>query len=387
MDIFAEVAPGFEAVQAAFEDNLKSGRDVGASCCVYWKGRKVVDLAGGLFDEQRDQPYTPDTLQLIFSTTKGATAIAVNQLIERGDLDLDAPVASYWPEFAQAGKRHITVRWLLDHRAGLIDVDKTLTFEEMLAWDPVITALEETAPLWEPGTAHGYHATTYGWLAGELVRRVTGKSLGRYFADEVAGPLGLDLYIGLPTEHHARVSPSIPFKVRGSGEGLQQLRDQTSLMAQALGAPSGTLKSNRAWNKPELWAAEIPAANGIGNARSVARMYAATVSEVDGVRLLSQDTANVLAESQNEGRDKVLIFEIKFCRGFMAMHAMSKRFGERAFGHYGAGGSVGYADPEHELAFAYVMNRMEMGLVGDPRSQSLIRAVNAAIGKWPVGKQ
>jgi CubicO group peptidase (beta-lactamase class C family) len=384
MEIFAEVEPGFEGVRDAFEANLREGRDVGASCCVYWKSRKVVDLAGGLMAPGSDDSYGPDTLQLVYSTTKGATAIAVNRLIERGELDLDAPVVHYWPEFGQAGKRNIKVRWLLDHRAGLIDVDGKLTFEEMLAWDPVIHALEQTAPLWEPGTAHGYHATTYGWLAGELVRRVTGKSLGRFFAEEVARPLDLDFYIGLPKEQHRRVSPIIPMKVRGGGDGLRPLLEHTSLMAQALGAPSGTLRSSRVWNDPALWSAEIPAANGIGNARSVARMYAATVGEIDGVRLLSPETAAVLARSENQGRDKVLIFEIKFCRGFMAMRAMSKRFGEKAFGHYGAGGSVGYADPEHELAFAYVMNRMEVGLVGDQRSQSLIRAVNAAIGKWPA---
>jgi CubicO group peptidase (beta-lactamase class C family) len=384
MDIFAEVESGFEGVQAAFEANLREGRDVGASCCVYWKGRKVVDLAGGVVAPGSEEPYTPETLQLVYSTTKGATAIAVNRLIERGDLDLDAPVARYWPEFGQAGKSDIPVRWLLDHRAGLIDVDGKLTFEEMLAWDPVIRALEQTVPLWEPGTAHGYHATTYGWLAGELVRRVTGKSLGKFFADEVAHPLGLDFYIGLPRGLHPRVAPSIPLKVRGNDEGLRPLLEHTSLLARALGAPSGTLRSSRVWNKPEVWSAEIPAVNGIGNARSVARMYAATVGEVDGVRLLSPETANVLAKSENQGRDKVLIFEMRFCRGFMAMRAMSKRFGEKAFGHYGAGGSAGYADPEHELAFAYVMNRMEVGLVGDPRSQNLIRAVNAAIGKWPI---
>lgn len=385
MEIFAQVEQGFEGVREAFEANLEAGRDVGASCCVYWRGRKVVDLAGGVVAPESEEPYTPDTLQLVYSTTKGATAIAVNRLIERGELDLDAPVVRYWPEFGQAGKEEIKVRWLLDHRAGLIDVDRQLTFEQMLAWDPVIEALEHTAPMWEPGTEHGYHATTYGWLAGELVRRVTGKSLGQFFAEEIARPLDLDFYIGLPEELRPRVAPIIPMKVRGGSDGgMRPLLEHTSLMAKALGAPSGTLRSSRVWNEPALWSAEIPAANGIGNARSVARMYAATVGEVDGVRLLSPETANVLAQSENRGRDKVLIFEIRFCRGFMAMRAMSKRFGEKAFGHYGAGGSVGYADPEYELAFAYVMNRMEVGLVGDQRSQSLIRAVNAAIGKWPV---
>jgi CubicO group peptidase (beta-lactamase class C family) len=202
---------------------------------------------------------------------------------------------------------------------------------------------------------------------------------------DVAQPLDIDFYIGLPEQYHRRVSPIIPMKVRGDSDGLRPLLEHTSLLAKALGAPSGTLRSSRVWNRPALWSAEIPAANGIGNARSVARMYAATVSEVDGVRLLSPDTTNVLAQSENQGRDKVLFFEMKFSRGFMAMHAMSKRFGEKAFGHYGAGGSAGYADPEHELAFAYVMNRMEVGLVGDPRSQNLIRAVNKAIGKRPPG--
>jgi CubicO group peptidase (beta-lactamase class C family) len=200
--------PGFEAVHEAFAYNFDQGRETGAALCVHHHGRPVVDIYGGQFDRRGSAPYDATTLQLVFSTTKGATAICANLLAQRGQLDLTAPVAQYWPEFAQAGKADIPVLYLLTHQAGLPAVDRTLSAEEVQAWDPICAALAEQAPFWEPGKAHGYHALTYGWLVGEVVRRVSGRSIGTYFAEEVAGPLGLEFWIGLPEEYESRVAPS-----------------------------------------------------------------------------------------------------------------------------------------------------------------------------------
>ncbi|MGK2949455.1 MAG: serine hydrolase domain-containing protein, partial [Acidimicrobiales bacterium] len=195
-EIGGRVEPGFEGVAAAFERSFAEHGEVGAATAAYVGGRKVVDLWGGVADQATGAPYTEGSLQLVFSTTKGATAACANLLAQRGDLDIDAPVAEYWPEFAAAGKADIPVRWLLCHKAGLPYVDATLTLDEALAWDPMIRALEAQAPVWEPGTAHGYHATTYGWLVGEVVRRISGKSLGTFFREELAEPLGLEFWIG-----------------------------------------------------------------------------------------------------------------------------------------------------------------------------------------------
>ena len=218
--IEGQVEPGFEAVRDAFAHNFEVGREVGSAFCLHVGGRKVVDLYGGTFDRQGDRPYDQDTLQLVFSSTKGATAACANLLAQRGELDLSAPVSSYWPEFAQAGKGEIPVLLLLSHQAGLPALDATLSPGEVQAWDPVVAALAEQAPFWEPGTAHGYHAVTYGWLVGEVVRRVTGRTIGTYFAEEIARPLGLEFWIGLPEELEERVSPILGTLVPENAEGM-----------------------------------------------------------------------------------------------------------------------------------------------------------------------
>ena len=206
VNIDGEVAAGFEAVREAFEANFEQHGERGAAFCMYRHGENVVDLWGGVANADTGETWDRDTLQLVFSTTKGATALCALRLVERGELDLDAPVAEYWPEFKAEGKEHIPVRWLLSHRSGLPIVDAKLTPSEALAWQPIVNALAAQRPVWEPGTAHGYHALTYGWLVGEVVRRVDGRSLGRFFADEVTAPLGLDFWIGLPEDQEGRVS-------------------------------------------------------------------------------------------------------------------------------------------------------------------------------------
>ncbi|MBK6668164.1 MAG: beta-lactamase family protein [Actinobacteria bacterium] len=382
------VADGFEPVRAAFEANFRDHGDLGAGVCVYRDGAPVVDLVGGVTAHGSDDLYSADHLQMVFSTTKGAAAICAHLLAERGQLHLDAPVASHWPEFAANGKADIPVSWLLCHKSGLVDVDRPLTLDDALDWDRVTAALAAAPPIWEPGTQHGYHAVTYGWLVGEIVRRVSGRTLGRFFADEIAGPLGLEFWIGLPDEQIPRVvdlvPPGPPPGVHfgspddpqpGMIEMLQLLMGPDSLIARALTAPGGAFASETVWNEPAVWQAEIPAANGITNAGSLARMYAATVGEVDGVRLLSPATVARAIEPQTEGADAVLIFEIPFGLGFMRDAPFAKFGSPTAFGHYGAGGSVGFADHEAGIGFGYVMNKMDLGIAGDPRTSALIDAL------------
>ena len=383
-DIGGSVEPGFEGVADAFRANFEEHGEVGAATSVYVGGRKVVDLWGGVADRDTGAPYTEDSLQLVFSTTKGATAACANLLAQRGELDLDAPVAEYWPEFKAKGKGDIPVRWLLCHKAGLPYVDATLTLEQALAWDPMIRALEEQEPVWEPGTAHGYHATTYGWLVGEVVRRITGKSLGQFFGAEVAGPLGLDLWIGLPESEEARVAPLVGLAFeRPTDEEQAKIYEMflgpDTLTGRALMGPGNCFRGKDTWNLREVHAAEIPAANGITTARSLSRMYAALLDEVDGVRLLKPETVERARTPLTEGADRVLYFDTKFGLGFMTDSLYSPFAGTGGFGHYGAGGSVGFAHPELGVAFAYVMNKTQQNLAGDPRTLGLIEAVRQAV--------
>lgn len=398
-EIRGSVESGFERVRDAFEANFAQHGEVGASVCVYVEGRQVVDLTGGVRTD--GSPYDESTLQLVFSSTKGATAACAHLLAQRGELDLHAPVSTYWPEFAAKGKGDVPVSWLLSHKVGLPDTEARLSYEQMLDWDTVTSALADSAPLWEPGTQHGYHAVTYGWLVGEVVRRVSGQRLGEFFASEIAGPLGLDFWIGLPPEQVDRVSQLIPMAPPeglpmmaaeegvGGGDGsapkgliemLDMLLGPGNLAGRALAAPGGAAADQDVWNDPRTWAAEIPAANGITNARGLARMYAALVGEVDGVRLLDEATLNAAIEPQVEGPDAVLVFPIPFALGFMRDSNMSPMLGGRSFGHYGAGGSAGLADPDRRISVGYAMNQMHFGLAGDPRTAALLAAVDAAVG-------
>jgi CubicO group peptidase (beta-lactamase class C family) len=388
VDVQGRVEPGFERVGEAFASNFEQNNEAGAAFCLHVGGRNVVDLWGGVADIDTGRAWEEDTLQLVFSTTKGATAMCALLLAERGQLDLDAPVAEYWPEFAAAGKDTIPVRWLLSHRAGLPVVTDTPSLEEVLGWDAVADALAASTPVWEPGSTHGYHALTYGWLVGEVVRRISGRSLGTFFADEIAGPLGLDFWIGLPPAHEKRVSRLISmtlgvddpaaFETMGlPPEVLAVIRafsDPTSLSRRALDL-SGTFAGDGVWNTPEVHAAEIPAANGITNARSLSRLYAACVGEVDGMRVLSPETLKLATNPESDGPDQVLLAPSTFGLGFMLPSVFSPIGGPASFGHYGAGGSLGYGDPDHGIGYGYVMNRMEANLTGDPRTLELTKAV------------
>jgi CubicO group peptidase (beta-lactamase class C family) len=375
------VAAGFEAVRDAFADNLESGRDVGASFAAYHRGRKVVDLWGGVADPQTGRPWEQDSIILVFSTTKGATALCANVLAERGELDMNAPVARYWPEFAQGGKAEIPVKFLLSHQAGLAWIDGEMSLEEALSWEPVVSALARQTPHWEPGAQHGYHATTYGWLVGEVIRRITGTSVGTFFRAEIAEPLDLDFWIGLPEAQEHRVVPLIPFELP-AGSDLKQAMEAflgpDSGIGKALTAPGGAL-DEQVWNLRAVRAAEVPAANGVTDARSLARMYASMIGETDGVRILGQDQLKRATTQLTRGPNAVLFdLDIQFGLGYMVPSSLIVMAGPRSFGHFGAGGSVGWADPDADLAVGYVMNRMDIGLAGDVRSTNLFTAAHEA---------
>lgn len=395
VEVTGRVEPGWEKVKEAFEANFAERQEMGATVCVYHRGHPVVDLAGGSADPARGTSYSRETLTNIFSTTKGATAVCANLLVQRGLLDLGAPVTDYWPEFGAEGKEGVTVRMLLCHQAGLPTIDARLTLEQVCEVTPVIEALAAQKPYWEPGTAHGYHALTYGWLVGEVIRRVDGRTVGRFFHEEVAAPLGLDFWIGLPAEEETRVAPLLPMIMLGappdpsqmSQEDLarmQSMMDPNSLAMRALSlngalGGSGVADAGSVFNRREVHASEWPAANGQTNASSLARMYAATIGEVDGVRLLDPGTMESARRELSRGPDQVLLIESRFGTGFMLDGVMCPMLGSGSFGHPGAGGSLGFADPESEVAFGYVMNQMAMGLAGDPRNVALIEAVRASL--------
>ncbi len=380
-------AVGFEGVREVFEANFAKGLEIGASFSAYHRGQKVVDLWGGTADVDTGRPWDERTLALVFSTTKGATAICANKLAQEGALDVDAPVARYWPEFAAGGKADIPVKFLLSHQAGLAWIDGDMSLAQALSWDPVVDALAQQVPHYEPGSQHGYHATTYGWLVGEVIRRISGKSVGTYFHQEIATPLGLDFWIGLPESEEPRVAPLVggladPMITEDpeTRAFVEAIMGPDTTLGKALFAPGGALTDPDVWNSRVLHAAEVPAANGIGDARSLARMYAACIGAVDGVRILGAEQLDKATTQLTTGPNTVLLdMDIQFGLGFMLRGGLIELGGPRAFGHFGAGGSVGWADPEAELAFGYVMNRMDLGLAGDIRSYELINACYAAI--------
>ncbi|MER8187324.1 serine hydrolase domain-containing protein [Kitasatospora sp. NPDC094015] len=405
VEIWGETADGFEPVREAFARNFREYGELGAAFALYADGRKVVDLWAG--DARPEvgarpapaMPWTADTAQVLRSVTKGLTAAAALLLVQRGHLDLDAPAASYWPEFKAADKERIPVRWLLSHQAGLPVLDNPLRVEDLIAWEPAVAAVAAQAPAWEPGTAHGYHPYTFGWLVGELVRRADGRSVGRYFAEEIARPLGLDLWIGLPPGAGPRVGKLVdlpaPVAARTGPGGLKvrpkqsvkdAYRDPTSLTARAFAAVRPTVDLN----DPAVQAAEVPGAGGIGTARSLARFYAALIGAADrhggapGQRLAPLFTPRVLAEAAGpsvHGPDRVLIVNTAFGQGFFRHGGTSPMSSPAAFGHPGRGGSLGFADPELGIGFGYVTNGMQPGVTGDIRSRTLITAVRACLGR------
>lgn len=364
------VEPQFAPVLDAFAANFERGQEVGAAVAVYHRGEPVVDLAAGMRDRTSDTPYTRETLQAVFSVTKGITALAANMLVDQGRLDLDAPVASYWPEFAQAGKSKIPVEWLLTHRSGVLGLDRKIPLEQLLDWEFVVKLLAAQAPDWEPGSEHGYHSITFGFLVGEVIRRITGGSVGEYVARAIAGPLGADLFIGLPKDEDKRVAPALLPEVDGS---QRVLADSGPYAARVLNWVEPPV-TPAAINRRDVRAAEIPAANGIANARSLARMFASMLGPVDGIQCLSSDGMNRACREQWRGRDAVMGVENAVGLGFLLPTSWCPLGGPGSFGIAGFGGSRAWANPELELAFAYLPNLCSLGHC-DAREVALSRAV------------
>jgi len=377
----------FRGVKEAFAQNFADYGEVGAAVAVMTGGRLVVDLWAGHADTALSRPWQQETIVNVFSTTKGMTAICAHRLADQGLLDIDAPVAKYWPEFAQAGKSEIPVRYLLSHRAGLPAVRQPLLPGSAYDWERMTSALAAEEPWWEPGSKHGYHPLTFGYLVGEVVRRISGKSLGAYFRDEIAGPLGLDFYIGLSGKDDARVAEMLPMPLPEPGEDnliAKAFSDPQSMTFKAFANPPdlmvpGTVNS-RQWR-----AAEIPAANGHSDARSLARIYGALAQggELDGYSVLSLEAIDRARVEQSYGDDAVLLgLPSRFGLGFM-LDLPEHRIVPQGdmFGHPGAGGSIGFADPEAGLGFGYVMNKMILppDYFIDPRWRGLVDATYASL--------
>jgi CubicO group peptidase (beta-lactamase class C family) len=371
----------FAQVRDVFAEGFTRRGEVGAAVAVTLDGRPVVDLWGGHADAACTRPWSRDTIVHVFSTTKAMTALCAHRLADGGLLDLDAPVARYWPEFARAGKSALPVHLTLSHRAGLPAIRRPLPPEAIFEWETVTAALAAEEPWWEPGTKHGYHLMTYGWLVGEVVRRASGKTLGTFFRDEIAGPFDVDFHVGLAAEHDARTAEIIPGPLPPPGDPLfEALRNPESMQFKAIANPPWTPETvnARAWR-----AAEIPAVNGHTNARALARLYGvlARGGTAEGVHLLGRETLARATRQQCEGPDVVTGIPGRLGLGFgLSLPEWPLGPGRHSFGHPGAGGSVGFADPDARLSFAYTPNRMGTGLaLREPRTTALIDAVYASV--------
>jgi CubicO group peptidase (beta-lactamase class C family) len=396
MTIDGTAARGFERIAEAFERNFGERGEVGASVSVTVDGKTVVDLWGGTADPKTNAPWQKDTVGIVFSCTKGATALCAHMLASRGKLDIDAPVTGLWPEFGQNGKERVTTRMMLDHSAGVPALRDKVKDSGPYEWDYMTERLAAEAPFWEPGTRNGYHGFTFGWTVGEMVRRASGKSLGTFFQDEIAKPLGLDFWIGLPEAIEPRVAPMIPYVYKASEAKTPFMVD----LAKNRTSPASLFFFNvGAWrtggaNSRAGHAAEIGAANGITNARGLAGMYAPLAQ--GGGKLVDARTLARMGEvSMATHDDATLRIPTRFAAGFMKSMDNRKRskgaeiFGpdidsvvmsSAAFGHVGAGGSLGFADPVAGMSFGYTMNRMGPGLLLNDRSQALVDATYLSLG-------
>ena len=385
-DIKGHAAAGFEPVVDTFEENFTTRGEVGAEFCAYVGGECVVNVWAGMATP--DRRWAQDTLVFVFSVTKGPTALVAQILADRGQMDLDAPVASYWPEFAAQGKDRVLVSQLLNHTVGLPsfpDYWDLVSFDEAEGWHRTeeIAARLAAAPLiWEPGSRVGYHSITYGWFVGELVRRVDGRTLGAFFADEVARPLGLDFWIGLPIEQHGRVAellhdPDPVFDLMKVLWGPENPAGAALFIGPERGRPIDLA------NDPDYWTAEAPAVNGVGDARSVARMYAMLAGGglLDGVRIVSEESVVAHSAEQARGTDAIFGGETRVALGYgrSTPGGLSLGPNDEAFGMQGIGGSVGYADPVAEVGFGYAMNQAHMEVGTDRRPRALSAALYRCI--------
>ncbi|HVJ95687.1 MAG TPA: serine hydrolase domain-containing protein [Acidimicrobiia bacterium] len=382
--------PRFELVHAAFERNFAARGEVGASVCVTVDGETVVDLWGGTADPATGRPWERDTIGVVWSCTKGATALCAHMLAGRGQLDLAAPVAQYWPEFAQGGKEAITVAMLLSHQAGLPAFREPIPDEGYCDWEFVVDRLAAEEPFWQPGTRNGYHALTFGHLIGEVVRRVSGQRIGEFFQTQVAGPLGLDFWMSLPADLEDRVAPTIP-ALPGPDDVLPSfyqaaLTDPQSLAAMVL-MHSGLALAPGWIDTRNAHAAELPAFGGIANARALAGMYA-PLANGGGELVTAEQLSAMSAVVSATARDATVLVPTRWSLGFVKSIDNRRQnpgdqdgvvLSEDAFGHAGMGGSLGFCDPRARLSFGYTMNRQGLTVGIDERGQSLVDAVYSTL--------
>lgn len=377
-NIHGQCDAGFAAVGEVFAENFHSRGEIGAAVCVYKDGKKVVDLWGGITDLETGNPWVKDTIVCMMSVGKSMCALSVLMLVERGKIELDAPVARYWPEFAQAGKDKITVRILLAGKAGLLYADHAPD-EAGYDWDVMIRAFEQQQPEWEPGTKGGYHSMSCGFLLGELVHRVDGRMIDVFFAEEVAGPLGVDYRFGLTDDDMTRVASIIPSP---ESVTLKQSQDPSTKLGRAWRIRP---KAPVPYNDERYRRAVFPSSNGHGNARAIARVYAALAQggSLDGVTLISPELIEIARTETWRGTCQMTDREFRYGTGFFLNYPPLLPFGanDRAFGHPGAGGAIAVADPENGLAFSYSPNLMCGGAgVGD----RCIALVASALGEMKL---
>lgn len=383
--------PEFSSVVDAFIQNFETNGEVGASLCITRDGESVVDVWGGIADTTTRTPWQEDTMCVVFSSTKGAVALAAHTLVARGELELDAPVSRYWPEFATNGKEEATVRMMLDHSVGVPAMREKLKDHGCCDWDYMIERLEQEVPFWKPGTRNGYHMSNFGWTVGELVRRVSGQSLGSYFREAIAEPTQAEFWIGLPEAMESRVAPMIPFRpVRGTPQSAftqALIKEPKSIPSLAFYNQGGFNPNSR-----QCRAAEIGGGGGVANGRGLARIYApfACGGELGGKKFVDRDTLAAMGEvAVATHEDATLLIPTRFAPGFMksmdnrrapGVDKSSVILSGPAFGHVGAGGSIGFADPVERMSFGYAMNRMGPGILMNERGQALIDATYRALG-------
>ena len=380
-DVHGTAAPSFELVREAFEKQIADGEHIGGAVSVYAGGKCVVDLWGGVADEASARPWAEDTMALSYSTTKGLAATCVHVLADRGKLSYDDKVAKYWPEFAQHGKQDITVYHVLTHQAGISQIPDEVTPDDVLDWDRMIKVIEGLEPMWEPGTDSGYHAMNFGWLTGEIIRRVDGREIKQFLQDEICKPLGLkNMHIGAPADAEPKIATLVS-RMEASEEARKAWEAASggagSISMMSLG-PRGGLDLST----PAAHQAQVPAVNGVMTARDLARMYAclANYGELDGVRLLSEQTVRTMSKQQTLRPDKVIIMPIGWAMGYMTGGPGWPQ-GPRitSFGHPGLGGSTGFADPEINMSFGMTTNTLTPGLTGAGRASVLADAARACI--------
>ncbi len=381
--VSGSVKPGFEPLAEAFAEGFAGRPTMGAALSVRVAGKMVVDLWGGTADERDGRPWTGDTPSVVFSCTKGLLSILSARLVQEGRLDYDAPVSRYWPEFAAAGKADVTVGEALSHRAGLSATRADLTEADIVDWARMAEVLAAQEPLWRPGTGYAYHAITHGWLNGEVIRRVTGQSVGRTFHDVIAGPLGIDAWIGLPDGDadrpaHLQVSPALT--ELWATEALKP-SPNWPYRAMTLGSalPADLVTPDGGFNARRIRAAVIPGAGGIASARALATIWSATVVSTGGVRLLDDATVAIAIEERSGGEPVFAAIPpyARWGAGFQLDSDARRYIGPKCFGHDGAGGQVGFADPERRIGFGYVTNWM-MG-PEDQRATAIIDALRPLV--------